>query len=115
MYAIIMNTGTLISLFGVYPKLPGRRVMAKHKQTTILSGPNGEALFESFKNHYKKRRDVSFFLINCVVVVGSIYALAYEDGSGKRFMFEMSDYSGKCYKGYYDTERTTGWITAVTN
>ena len=89
--------------------------MAECKVTTILSGPDRDALFESFKNHYMERRDVGFFLINGVVVVGSIHELAYEDGSGKRFTFKMNDYSGGCYKGYYDTVSATGWITAVTN
>lgn len=84
--------------------------MAERKVTNIFGGPDRDALFESFKNHYLKRRDVGFFLINGAVVVGSIYALSYEDGSGERFMFEMSDYSGEYYKGYYDAGSATGWI-----
>jgi hypothetical protein len=89
--------------------------MAERKVTNILDGPDREALFESFENHYMKRRGISFLLINGVIVVGSIYELAYEDGSGKHFMFKMNDYSGGCYEGYYDTVSTTGWIAAVTN
>ena len=89
--------------------------MTERKVTNIFGGPDREALFESFKNHYMQRRDVGFCSINGVTIVGSIYALAYEDGSGKRFNFEMSGYSGERHKGYYDTESATGWITAVTN
>ena len=89
--------------------------MTEHKVTNIFGGPDREALFESFENHYTKRKDVRFYLINGATIVGSIYAMAYEDESGKRFMFKMNDYSGGDYEGYYDTESTTGWIAAVTN
>ena len=84
--------------------------MAERKVITILNGPDRDALFESFKNHYLKRRDVKFLLSNEVVIEGSIYSLSYEDGSGGTFMFKMSDRSGKCHRGYYDMVRTTGWI-----
>lgn len=89
--------------------------MAERKVTNIFGGPDRKAIFESFENHYMQRRDVRFYLINGAPIVGSIYELAYEDGSGKRFMFKINDCSGGCYEGYYDTVSTTGWIAAVTN